>query len=85
MESLSGTFKAIHKGIADVMYADRPPSFYKSVGMFVYFAEYRVPSREGAHGELHELAVPTIRSLELEAPDPSTISSFKSKIKEDIQ
>lgn len=84
VESLSGTFKAIHKGIADVMYADKPPSFYKSVDLFVYFAEYRVPSREGVHGELYDIPIPTIMSLEWEAPDPNTITSFKSKIKDDI-
>lgn len=84
VESLSGTFKALHKGIADVMYADKPPSFFLQMGIFVYFAEYRVPSREGIHGELHELSVPNIISTEWEVPDPSTILSFKNKIKEDI-
>ena len=84
VESLSGTFKAIHKGIADIMYADKPPSFFKTMGLFVYFAEYHVPRTEGTQGDLQELPVPTIRSLDWEAPDACTISSFKSKIKEDI-
>ena len=50
IESLSGTFKALHKGFVDVMYVDKPPSFYKIMGIFVYFAEYRDPPREGVHG-----------------------------------
>lgn len=84
IESLSGTFKTIHKEIADVMYPDRTASFYRKNGLFVYFAVYKVPSREGAHGELEDLPVPTLRSFDWETPDACTISSFKAKIKDDI-
>ena len=54
------------------------------MGIFVYFAKYRNPPREGVHRELHELPVPNITSIEWGSPDSRTISIFKYKIKEDI-
>lgn len=85
MESLSGTFQAIHKGLSDIMYPNEPPSFFSRNGLFVYFAEYKVPSRGGAYGELLYLPVPCLSSVDWRAPDQTTIASFKAKLSEDIR
>ena len=82
---MSGTFQAIHKGFADIMYPNEPPSFFSTNGLFVYFAEYTVPSREGDYGELNDLPVPCLNSLDWRVPDQATISSFKAKLSDDIQ
>lgn len=74
----------MHKGIADVMYANKPPTFFKTMELFVYFAEYHVPTKDGSHGHLQDLPIPAIRSLEWEVPDAATLSSFRYKIKDDI-
>ncbi len=84
VECLSGTFKAIHKGLADVIHADKSPSFFKDNNLFVYFSQYKVPTREGACGELQELPIPSILSLEWESPDPCTTASFITKITDDV-
>lgn len=85
MESLSGTFQAIHKGLADIMYPNEPPSFFNGNGLFVYYAEYKVPLREGASGELKDLPVPCLNSTDWRVPDQTTIASIKAKLSEDIQ
>ena len=85
VESLTGTFQAIHKGLADIMYPGQPPSFYSANGLFVYFAEYKVPSREGGYGGLKDLPVPCLNSLDWSVPDQATLSSFKAKLSDDIQ
>ena len=64
MESLSGTFQAIHKGLADLMYPNQPKSFFTNKGLFVYFAEYKVPSSEGDYGVLVDLPVPYLNSID---------------------
>ena len=69
MESLTGTFQAIHKGLVDIMYPSQPPSFFSAVDLFVYFAEYKVPPREGGYGELKNLPVPCLISLDWSVPD----------------
>ena len=43
VECLSGTFKAIHKELADVIHADKSPSFFKDNNLFVYFSQYKCP------------------------------------------
>ena len=45
VESLTGTFQAIHKGLADIMYPSQPPSFFSAIKFFVYFVEYKAPSK----------------------------------------
>ena len=80
MESLSGTFQAIHKGLSDIMYPNEPQSFFSRNGLFVYFVEYKVPPREGAYGELEYLAVPCLSSIDWRVPDQTTIASFKAKL-----
>ena len=85
MESLTGTFQAIHQEIADILYPSQPSSFFTKINLFVFFAQYVVPSREGLHGKLEDLSVPLIDSLEWETPDNTTMLSFKTKISQDIQ
>ena len=85
MESLSGTFQAIHKGLADLMYPNQPPSFFTNKGLFVYFIEYKVPSSEGDYGVLVDLPVPCLNSIDWLALDQATKSSFKAKLLDDIQ
>lgn len=82
---LSGTFQDIHKGISYIMYPNQPPSFFSKNGLFVYFAEYRVPSREGAYGGLEDLPIPCLSSIDKRVPHQTTIASFKVKLSKDIQ
>lgn len=85
MESLSGTFIAIHKGLSDILYPNQSPSFFRRNCIFVFYAEYKVPSRVGTYGELKNLPVPCLTLLDWSVPDQTTIASFKVKISEDIQ
>lgn len=85
VESLSGTFQAMHKALSDVMYPNEPASFFNKNGLFVYFAKYHVPSREGDYGMLEYIPVPCLSSIDWRVPDQATISSFKAKLSEDIQ
>ena len=51
----------------------------------MYFAKYKVPSREGDYEDLDDLPVPCLNSLDWLVPNQATISSFKSKLSDDIQ
>ena len=67
------------------MYPSQPPSFFSAIDLFVYFAEYKVPPREGGYGELKNLPVPCLNSLDWLVLDQATISIFKAKLSYDIQ
>ena len=66
------------------MYPNEPPSLFTRNKLFVYFAEYKVPSRGDAYGELKHLLVSCLSSTDWREPDQTTINSFKAKISEDI-
>lgn len=53
--------------------------------MFIYFAKYIVPSRAGLYGQLEDIPIPLINSLDWEIPDNTTILCFKTKLSQDIQ
>lgn len=85
VESLSGTFQAIHQEFSEVLYPKQPPSFFNKSGLFIYFAKYIVPSRAGLYGQLEDIPIPLINSLDWEIPDNTTILCFKTKLSQDIQ
>ena len=63
------------------MYPNQPPSVFTNKGLFVYFAEYKVPSSEGDYGFLVDLPSPCLNLIDWLA----TNSSFKAKLLDDIQ
>lgn len=85
VESFSGTFQAIHRDLSDILYPDASMAFFHMNGLYVYYANYIVPSRVGAYGEIEHLPIPCLTSLNWEIPDKATLTSFKSKLANDIQ
>ena len=69
VESLIGTFQAIHKEIFGVMHTDQTSTFHGGKQLFVYKDVHKVLSREGAYGELQNLHVSCLNSLDREMPD----------------
>ncbi|KAH7293536.1 hypothetical protein KP509_28G029800 [Ceratopteris richardii] len=67
------------------MYAEKSVQFFNSIELFVHYADYQVPSGRSSYGILVHVPSPCISSLDWDAPDHSTVSSFLCKIKFDIQ
>ena len=82
VESLSGTFSAIHKGISDAMYPYEMSSFFLNM-VFFFFIAYKVSSRARSYRDLEFLPILALSSLHKEESDRGTITSFKSKLSQD--
>ena len=75
METLSGTFEALHTEYGKLLYAGCSANELGATEFFFYVSTYEVPRGTGC-GNLVPILTPTMDSLEWPVPDTLSIASL---------
>ncbi|MCO5610053.1 hypothetical protein L7F22_064288 [Adiantum nelumboides] len=85
IQSLSGTFMAVHAHIGEVMFANVPMKDLVERRIFFYSYNYIVPKTTEAYGKLEPIDPPSLQSPAWPIPDDWSLLSLKQKVVDDLK